>query len=174
MSTVVQPDQRSPNYNISKDLLTWLAKSQCSLLKFASMSPDDFRLDYQSNFSQLSYQVWDVLDMLTNHSVCHVVWLSYLVAVDMVDMLLRVAAVATQEIDISSYDTIDTVVLRLMVRAILPELMLTKYSKYDGERMLGNEWNLFLKNLASNELDVYNDSHQTSRDSPLIAITNSN
>ena len=139
MSSVVQPDRRSPTYNMSEELLTWLANSQVSFLKYVSMSPYDFRLDYQSNFSQLSYQVGDVLDKLTNHSVCHVVWLSYLVAADMVDMLLRVAGVATQEIDISSYYTIDAVILRLMVRAILPELMLYKYSNNEGERMLGNE-----------------------------------
>ena len=102
MSTVVQPNRCSPTYNMSEDLLTRLDSSQFFLLKFVIISPDDFRLDYQSNFSILSYQVLDVLDMLTNHSVCHVVWLSYLVAADMVDMLLRVAAVATREIDISS------------------------------------------------------------------------
>ncbi len=124
MSTVVQPDRRSPTYNMSEDLLTRLDSSRVFLLKFVSMSPDDFILDYQSNFSQLSYLVWDVLDMLTNHSVCHVLWFSYLVAADMVDMLLRVASVATREIDISSYDTIATVILQLMVRAILPELIL--------------------------------------------------
>ena len=156
---------------MSEELLTSLANSRVSFLKYVSMSPYDFRLDYQSNFSQLSYQVGDVLDKLTNHSVCHVVWLSYLVAADMVDMLLRVAAVATREIDISCYGTIDAVVLRLMVRAILPEMMLYEYSNNEGERMLGNEWNLFLKNLTSDELDRYNYSHQTARDRPIVAIT---
>ena len=66
------------------------------------MSADDFRLDYQSNFNTLSFKVWDVLEMLTNHSICQVVWFSYLVAADMVDILLRMAGVATQEIDINS------------------------------------------------------------------------
>ena len=95
MSSVVQPDRRSPTYNMSEELLTSLANSRVSFLKYVSMSPYDFRLDYQSNFSQLSYQVGDVLNMLTNHSICHVVWLSYLVAADMVDILLRIAGVAT-------------------------------------------------------------------------------
>ena len=54
---------------------------------------------------------------------------------------------------------------------MLPQLMLTKYSMYDGEMMLRNEWDLLLRNLERNEQDVYNDSHQTSRDPPIIAIT---
>ena len=103
------------------------------------MSEGDFRLDYQSNFNRLSYAVWDVLVMLTNHSDCQVEWFSYLVATDMLDILLRVAGVATQKIDISSCDTIDTIVVRLIVQEILPEMMLTDYSMYGGERMLGNE-----------------------------------
>ena len=147
MSTVVQPDQHSPTYNMSEDLLTRLAMSHHSLLKFASMSADDFRLDYRSNFNTLSFKVWDVLDMLTEHSICQVVWFSYLVAADMVDMFIRVAAVATREININSYDTIDAVIIRLMVRVMLPELMLTKYSIHYGEIMLQNELSLLLRNL---------------------------
>ena len=135
------------------------------------MSEGDFRLDYQSNFNRLSYAVWDVLVMLTNHSDCQVEWFSYLVATDMLDILLRVAGVATQEIDISSCDTIDAIIVRLIVREILPEMMLTNYSMYGGERLLGNEWNLLLRNLECDERDVHNVSHQTSRDPPIIAIT---
>ena len=37
--------------------------------------------------------------------------------------------------------------------------------------MLGNEWNLLLRNLECDEQDVYNDSEQTSRDPPIIGIT---
>ena len=37
--------------------------------------------------------------------------------------------------------------------------------------MLGNEWNLFLKNLASDELDGYNYSPQTPCDRPIDALT---
>ncbi len=88
---MVQPDQRPPTYN-NEDLLARLAMSRRSLLKFASMPAYDFRLDYRSNFNTLSFKIRDVLDMLTEHSICQVVWFSYLVAADMVDMLLRVAA----------------------------------------------------------------------------------
>jgi hypothetical protein len=136
------------------------------------MSTYDFRLNYRSNFNTLSFKVWDVLEMLTNHSVCQVVWFSYLVATDMVDILLCMAGVATQEIDINSYDTIDAVDIWLIVWAMLPELMLTEYSMYDGEiSMLRNEWNLLLRKLECKEQDAYNDSHQTSRHPPIIAIT---
>jgi hypothetical protein len=76
----------------------------------------------------------------------------------MVDILLRVAGVATQEIDINSCDTIDAVVIWLIVRAMLPQLMLTEYSMYDGERMLGNEWNLLLSKLECNKQDIYNNN----------------
>ena len=62
------------------------------------MSTYDFRLEYQSNFNTLSFKVWDVIVMLTNHSDCQVEWFSYLVATDML---------ATQKIDISSCDTTD-------------------------------------------------------------------
>jgi hypothetical protein len=156
---------------MNQDLLTLLARSRCYLLKFASMSAVDFRLDYLSNFNRLSYAVWDDLIMLTNHSECQVEWFSYLVATDMLDILLRVAGVATQEIDISSCDTIDAIIVWLIVWEILPEMMLTNYSMYSGEIMLLNEWNLLLRNLECNKRDVHNVSHQTSHDPPIIAIT---
>ena len=54
----------------------------------------------------------------------------------MVDILLRMAGVATREIDISSCDTIDAIIVQLIV---LPEMMLTEYSMYGREMMLGNE-----------------------------------
>ncbi len=89
----------------------------------------------------------------------------------MVDILLRVAGVATWEININSYDTINAVIIRLIVRAMLPELMLTKYSIYYGEIMLWNEWSSLHRKLECDERDIYNDSHQTSRDPLIIAIT---
>ncbi len=58
-----------------------------------------------------------------------------------------------------------------MIQAILPELMPYEYSNNEGERMLGNEWNLFLKNVASDELDGYNYSPQTPCDRPINALT---
>ena len=57
----------------------------------------------------------------------------------MVALLLRVASVATQEIDKSSYDTIDAIIVRLIVQEILPEMMLNDYSMHGGERMLQSE-----------------------------------
>jgi hypothetical protein len=61
--------------------------------------------------------------------------------------------------------------LWLIVRAMLPELMLTKYSIYYVEIMLHNEWSLLLRNLERDQQDIHNDSHQTSRDPPIIAVT---
>ena len=52
-----------------------------------------------------------MLVMMTNHSNCQLEWFSYLVATDMVDILLHMAGIATQEVDINSYDTIDTVLV---------------------------------------------------------------
>ena len=59
---------------MSEELLTSLANSRVSFLKYVSMSPYDFRLDYESNFSQLSYQVGDVLDMFIRSSQIVDIW----------------------------------------------------------------------------------------------------
>jgi hypothetical protein len=39
----------------------------------------------------LSFAVWDVLVMLSHHSNCQVEWFRYLIATDMLDMLLHMA-----------------------------------------------------------------------------------
>jgi hypothetical protein len=89
--------------------------------------------------------------MLTHHSRCQVKWLRNLIATDMLIMLLQIAGLATQEIDIVTYPDEDACIVQEIIHQILPEMMMEQYYHDDGELIIATSWKRFLNTLQRDE-----------------------
>jgi hypothetical protein len=106
----------------------------------------------ESSIVDLSDLVDVVLDMLRASGDCHLKWFIYLTHTDLIDMLLRVAAVAKREND--NEGSGDAWAIRQAVALILPEKILQEYIhvgnvKEGGEESIIAMWEEMLRNVAA-------------------------
>ena len=109
-----------------------------------------FRAD--SSIVDLSDIVDVVLEMLQSSGDCHLKWFMYLTHADMIDMLLRVAAVAKRENDNEGSGdawAIRQGVALILSRKILQEYIYIGYVREGGEESIIAMWEEMLRNVVA-------------------------